>query len=363
MPVPLRLLHCISSLEMGGAERQLGLLAAAQAAAGHTVHVAFVRGGANLRVLEEAGVAMHHLAVRSNIDPALVSGLLRLLRGVRPDVVQTWLTQMDVAAGLAARFTGTPWILAERSSASAYAPGWKQRLRGALARRADAIVANSRGGEAYWRGVAPQAPRWVIGNAVPLERIRVAHPAEAPDRAVLFVGRLSAEKRVPALLRAFAVANGAVLGPLLLCGDGPERPALEQLAAGLGLGERARFLGFRPDVSELLHAAAVVVNPSAFEGCPNVVLDAMAAGRPLVVSDIPAHRELLDERAAWLVDPEDPAALSAALGEAVADPAEAARRSAEASRRVEAFGVARIVEQYDAVYRQVLAARGPQGRG
>lgn len=358
----MKILHCISSLEIGGAERQLSVLAAAQATMGHHVHVAFVRGGTNLRVLKEAGVTSHHLAVRSNTAPALVTGLLRLVRGVRPDVVQSWLTQMDVAAGLAARFTGTPWLISERSSASAYAPGWKQRLRGVLARGADAIVANSRGGEAYWQGVAPQAPRRVIGNAVPLERIRVAYPAEAPDRAVLFVGRLSAEKRVSALLRGFAATNGTVLGPLLLCGDGPERPALEQLTAELGLGERVRFLGFRPDVWALLQAAAVVVNPSAFEGCPNVVLEAMAAGRPLVVSDIPAHRELLDEQAAWLVDPEDPAALSTALGEALADPAEAARRSTEATRRVEAFAVSRIVEQYEEVYRQVLAARGPRGK-
>ena len=357
-----RILHLIPTLEGGGAERQLALLANAQMRSGHEVHIGLVRLGTHSRGLDPA-VAVHQADARSHHDPRLVAWAARLLRRLRPDVVQTWLPMMDVVGGVAARFTGTPWLISERSSASAYAPGWKHRLRGALARGADAIVANSRGGEAYWRGVAPQAPRRVIGNAVPLERIRAAQPAETPDRTVMFVGRLSAEKRLSVLLRGFAAANGTVLGPLLLCGEGPERPALEQLVAELGLGERVRFLGFRPDVWALLQAAAVVVNPSAFEGCPNVVLEAMAAGRPLVVSDIPAHRELLDEQAAWLVDPEDPAALSTALGEALADPAEAARRSAEATRRVEAFTVSRIVEQYEEVYGQVLAARGPRGRG
>lgn len=365
----MRILHCIPTLGMGGAERQVALLGAAQARSGHIVHVALVRGGANRPLLEEAGVTMHVLPVRGNSDPALVSGLLRSVLSVRPDLVQTWLPQMDVAGGIAALVTRTPWLLAERSSEGAYAPGsafppgWKQRLRTMVGRMASGIVANSGCGEAYWRVLAPRVPRWVIRNAVPLEQIQTTPPAEASPRSMLFVGRLDSGKKVDALVRALARTNGSALGPLLVCGDGPDRTALEGLATRLGLKERVRFLGIRADVWPLMRAAALVVNPSAFEGCPNVVLEAMASGRPLVVSDIPAHRELLDERAAWLVDFEDPDAVAVAIEEALLDRAEATRRSEEAARRVEAFRIPRMVEQYDSVYRQVLAARGRRERG
>lgn len=359
----MRILHCIPTLGMGGAERQMALLGAAQARSGHIVHVALVRGGANRPLLEGAGVAMHILPVRGNSDPALLTGLLRTVLSVRPDLVQTWLLQMDVAGGIAALLTRTPWLLAERSSEDAYARGLKQRLRTMLGRMASGIVANSDCGEAYWRVVAPRVPRWVIRNAVRLEQIRTTPPAEAPPHLMLFVGRLNAGKRVDALLRALARVKGSALGPLLVCGDGPDRVALEGLATRLGLKERVRFLGIRADVWPLMRAAALVVNPSAFEGCPNVVLEAMASGRPLVVSDIPAHRELLDERAAWLVDFEDTDAAATAIEEALLDRVEAMRRSEEAARRVEAFRIPRLVEQYDSVYRQVLAARGRRERG
>jgi len=358
----MRILHCISSLEMGGAERQLALLAGAQVRSGHVVHVALVRGGANLPSVEEAGVTVHVLPVRGNSDPALVTGLLRTVLSMRPDLVQTWLPQMDVAGGIASLLTKTPWLLAERSSKGCYAPGWKQRLRTIVGRMASGIVANSDCGEIYWRALASHVPRWVIGNAVPLEQIQATAPAEAPPHSMLFVGRLDCGKRVDALLQALARANGSVLGPLLICGDGPDRIALEGLATRLGLKSRVRFLGIRADVWPLMRAAALVVNPSAFEGCPNVVLEAMAAGRPLVVSDIPAHRELLDEQAAWLVDFEDPDAVAVAIEEALLDRAEATRRSEEAARRVEAFRIHRMVEQYDSTYRQVLAARGRRER-
>ncbi|MFZ5624253.1 MAG: glycosyltransferase [Gemmatimonadota bacterium] len=355
----MRVLHCISSFEVGGAERQLAVLASAQAEAGAEVHVAFLRGGPNLALLEGSGVTTHALRSRGNVDPAITTRLVRLIRRLAPDVVQTWLTQMDVAGGLAARLTGRPWILAERASREAYPAGWKQSLRAMLARRADAIVANSAGGAAYWAPVAPSTPRWVIGNAIALESIRSAAPAETGNGSLLFVGRLSAEKRVDLLLEAVAACRRKPR--VLLCGDGPERERLERLAAGLGLDGAVVFLGTRRDVWPLMRAARAVVNVSAFEGCPNVVLEAMAAGIPLVVSDIPAHRALLGEASAWFTDPADTGAFAATLERVLADPAEASRRAAEAARRVEAFAVARIVARYDELYRSVLAARRRRG--
>ncbi len=355
----MRLLHCISSLETGGAERQLGLLAAAQAER-HEVHVAFVRAGPHLEALERAGVHPHPIGVASNTDPRLVWALARLSTRVNPALVQTWLTQMDVAAGLATRLTGRPWVLAERSSAAAYPASWKQSLRARLARSADLIVANSEGGAAYWTAAAPATPRRVIGNALPLDRIRNAPAVDLPPNAVVFVGRLSAEKRVATLLHALADGSPPADAQLFLCGDGPERAALEALAARLGLADRVRFLGRRDDAWSVIRSAAVVVNPSAFEGRPNAVLEAMAAGRPVIVSDIPAHREILDSTSAWFVDPENPTQLAEAIRAALTDRSDVGARTRAAGRRVEPFDLPRIVEQYDRAYDAVLAGRRPR---
>jgi len=350
-----RVLHCISSLEGGGAERQLTVIASEQARRGYSVHVAYLRGGIYQNVLEQNGVTLHHLAHSGNLDPTLLLRTFRLIRRARPDIVQTWLTQMDVVAGAAARMAGVAWIISERSSALAYPPGWRQRTRVRLARGASLIVANSNGGLNYWEQAAIPVPRRVIGNAVAVNEIRSAHPSPVPDKAVLFVGRLAEEKRVPALLHGYAAATA--VGPLLICGEGYQRDALESMATRLGLSNRVQFLGFRDDVWSLMRGAACVVNPSAFEGCPNAVIEAMAAERPVVVSDIPAHREFLTERDAAFVNPEDPQALAAALMEAVTGSAGVRERVARARARVALLGIDSICDAYAAAYRDVLSNR------
>ena len=112
----MRILHLIPTLHGGGAERQLVYLAAGLRALGCDVHVGLQQGGTNLARLEAAQATVHQLNTRGNYDPRILPAIVRLIRRVRPDVVQTWLMQMDVAGGAAALLTGTPWIVSERSS-------------------------------------------------------------------------------------------------------------------------------------------------------------------------------------------------------------------------------------------------------
>jgi glycosyltransferase involved in cell wall biosynthesis len=99
------------------------------------------------------------------------------------------------------------------------------------------------------------------------------------------------------------------------------------------------------------------VSPSRFEGNPNIVLEAMAAGCPVVVSDIPAHREILDDEAALFVNPDDGRALADRIVSVAADPQSASRRARAARARVERFTLPQIATQYMAVYRDVLSNR------
>src|ERR1051325_3908890 len=128
----MKILYCIPTLGNGGAERQLSYLAGELQRNGHEVHVASSRGGPNLERLKSAGVHWHCLGGLSDRDPIIFLRLMRLLRRLRPDVVQTILAPMDLIGGAAALLTHTSWILKESSSAPLYAAGLRHRFRSAL---------------------------------------------------------------------------------------------------------------------------------------------------------------------------------------------------------------------------------------
>jgi glycosyltransferase involved in cell wall biosynthesis len=164
---------------------------------------------------------------------------------------------------------------------------------------------------------------------------------DLPPGFLLFVGRLRIRKGVEVLLHALDVLRrqGTPPPPLVVAGDGEHRIALAATAARLGLdGAAVRFLG-RTDaagVRALLAAARALVVPSTYEGMPLVVLEAMEAGVPVVASRVSGIPEVVvDGETGWLVPPEEPAALAAALAEVTGDGEEAARRGAVGRRRVE----------------------------
>jgi glycosyltransferase involved in cell wall biosynthesis len=348
----MRILYTIPTLGHGGAERQLSYLAAELAARGHEVHVASSRGGANLGRMKSAGVEWHCLGGACHRDPVIFYRLLRLMRKLRPDIVQTILTPMDIMGGAAALMTRTRWVLRESSSAPLYASGWRHRLRLWLARKADAVASNSAGGDAYWREAVGAPPRHVIPNAIPFEEIAAGADDAGPTgfgpdvKVVLYAGRMDEGKNVESVIAALARIAGEVPFVAVMCGDGPSRPHLERLARELGLAHRIVFKGYVDNLWGLMRRADAFVSLSRFEGCPNVVLEAMACGCPVVVSDIPAHRELLDGRSARFAEPDDTAKAAAELKAALVfgDEARVRVARARAARRpVEA--TARLYEQ------------------
>ena len=162
------------------------------------------------------------------------------------------------------------------------------------------------------------------------------------DRAiVLFVGRHHAQKRVDVLLRAFARVVAEVPGARLACaGEGPLVPSLQELARTLGIADKVAFLGARPDVPALHRAASVFVLPSASEGLPNALLEALASGTPSVATDIPGTDEVVThEREALLVPLDDEVALARAIVRLLLD--------RELASRLVAAGHETIAREYD----------------
>ena len=194
----------------------------------------------------------------------------------------------------------------------------------------------------------------VIPSGVDLRRFAGPLPDPAPDLPrprVLFVGRLAAQKGVATLLEAVPLLRRRAA--VVLVGDGPLRPALERQAGRLGPG-RVRFQGFvaHAEVPAWLAAADVLVLPSVYEELGSVLLEAMAAGLPVVASAVGGIPDALGP-AGRLVSPGDPAALAAAVDQVLEDPALAAELAAAARRRAAAFSWDVLAGQVLGVYRQV----------
>ena len=350
----------------GGAERQLTYLARELVHAGWDVHVAVIHGGPNAERLAASGATVHLIRAFGNHDPLILGRLLRTIRAIQPDVVQCWLLQMEVAGGIAASLSRTPWVFSERAAPEAYRPSFKTWLRVKVASWSTAIVSNSWIGDRYWQTrTGARVKRFVIPNGLPLDEIAAA-PAATYDEAnlvpdeplVLTAGRFEPEKNIDMLVRAIRLVSGTRPVQALFCGDGSLRASVAKLIHDEGLADRIQLRGYVANLWSLMKRTDVMVSASVFEGSPNVILEAMACGTPLVVSDIPAHRELLDDQTAIFVNPAGPRELADAITAVLRDPAAASERARRAQARVQRYSVAAVARQYADVYRAVSTRGG-----
>jgi glycosyltransferase involved in cell wall biosynthesis len=178
----------------------------------------------------------------------------------------------------------------------------------------------------------------VIPNVTGGLAIEPAAGCEGEPGYLLFVGRLRIRKGVEVLLEALRDVRGIRHVELRIAGDGEHRERLERRVSELEMGDRVTFLGNcdAGRVRRLLAGAAALVVPSIYEGMPLVVLEAMAAGTPVVASAVSGIPEVVvDGETGWLVPPEDPRALARALEDVLARPEEARRRGEAGRRRVD----------------------------
>jgi glycosyltransferase involved in cell wall biosynthesis len=305
-------------------------------------------------------VTMHHLPSKGNYDIALAWRVLRLTLRVRPDILQTWLLQMDIVGGLVAMATGVSLIVSERSSAAAYQPSWKSRARVLVGSHAARIVANSRGGADYWNSYVPAKRIHVVRNCVLPVDAALQQPADYPastetgHQLVLFAGRFSYEKNIPRLVEALiALAQQRSEVTIVAFGEGPERKWAERRIADAGLASQIRVKDYTSQLANWLSRAAVCVSVSNFEGHPNVVMEAAAAGCPLVLSDIAAHRELFDETSAFWAPAGSTVCIIKAMLAALDNPAQARERARRARDIANQFDLASVASAYKSIYESV----------
>jgi len=272
------------------------------------------------------------------------------------------LFHANFAAKLSSLWAGRPWVIggirvAEREKR------WHLTLERMTQRFSAGAVCVSEGVRRFSQetgGIA--ADRLVvIANGVDFQRFDIAEPVPRQalelmpdDRVALFVGRLTRQKGVATLLEAFSeIVDKRPDWRLVIAGDGPDRAALESQAATQG--DRIRFLGRRDDVASLMKTADLLVLLSPWEGMPNVVLEAMAAGRAVCVTDVEGIAELVDQKSGWVAHTGDRRDLAAKLLDATADDAPRSQFGQRAREVVRSqFTQEAVVAAYERLWLSVL---------
>lgn len=373
---PVRVTLAITDLDVGGAERALVALALELDRRRWRPSVACLAGeGALAGPLRAAGIDVACLGVSPRRPIAAVRALAQALRAQRPALVQSFLFHANVAARLAARRAGGPPVVgglrvAERRASRR----WHLALDRLTFPLGVGSVCVSRGVErfSFERGKLPPDRLAVIPNGVDPARFDAAVPVPraaigVPEDAVLalYVGRLDPQKGLTSLLRAAGhVARSCPAWHLALAGDGPLQAKLAarvEVGGLAGFADRVHWLGRRDDVPGLLKAADLLVLPSLWEGMPNVVLEAMAAGLPVVGTAVEGTEDLVvPGQTGWLVPPGRFGPLADALVEATTD-ADRRRAFGRAARaRVEAeFAPGGVVAAYERLWAGILRLGEP----
>jgi glycosyltransferase involved in cell wall biosynthesis len=322
--------------------------------------------------LETAGVERLSLEFSSPLDLAAGARLARFVRRRRVALLHTHSFAASLAGAAVARMAGVGAVLETCHGPEVWRMG--RRLRGSfwidrqVGRLVDLFIAVSHAAARHLieRKRVSQSKVRVIHNGRDFSRYRpLGAETRARIRAALGIGagpallavaRLDEQKGHRYLLDA--AARLSARWPelvVLLAGEGPLEAALRGQSARLGIERRVRFLGYRADVPELLHAADVVVLPSLYEGLPLVAIETLAAARPLVATAVDGTPEAVaDAKTGLLVAPGDGAALAGAIGRMLEDPTLAARMAAAGRESVrENFALERQIEQTIAVYREL----------
>lgn len=363
-----RIAHCIHGLDLGGAQQVVKHLVRGCGRAGFSSVVYSPVGGVFADEVADAGAVVHVLPRRfPKLDPGWVRTLARQMRDDGIELVHTHLFGDSLHGYLAARSAGQlPVVTTLHAVAGFHSRVQRLGYRWLLPRVARAVACSDAVRRSFVADLAGRpATVDVIANGIALpspEHAAAAAIDVGGGRAVVVagIGRLVPEKDFASLIDAVALLwkEGLPIR-LLLLGEGPLRGALEARAAAAGVAEWVSLPGFRPDVQELLRTIDVVAFSSLDEGLPMALLEAMAAARCVVATDVGGiGGAARHDQEALLVPPRDPAALAGALRRVIRDPALRRRLGAAAERRVrECFTAERMVDAYMRLYRDVLAAR------
>ena len=378
---PVKLLHVIGDSRFGGAGRIILRLGQTAQAEGWDVDI-LTTDPVFQRAAKQHGLGLANWdVVRREIRPLWdLAGLVRLrnfLRRERYDIVHTHTSKGGFVGRLAARLANVPVIVHtahgfafhERSPRSTSL--FFSALERIASRWCDRIVSVSEFHRRWALELGMCKPREILAipngiadlpnPTVPPAELRRRLGATDRDLVILSMARLAPDKGLEYLITAASLLLRTERQfRIVIAGDGPVRARLEELTRNLGVADRVNFLGFREDVSDLLAACDLVVLPSLREGLSIALLEAMAAGKPIIATSIGSHRELVCQaEIARLVAPADAVALCEAILQVWRDPALRTRLGGTARILFEShYTEERMLNSYKQLYFDLVRGKG-----
>ncbi len=376
---PLPVLTFLSNFLIGGTERQVVNLVQNHDRGRFEVHLGcFRRDGPLFQEVDNSDVALSAYPITTL--PSLQTlfqqaRLARYLRANRIRVVHSFGFYANVFAIPAARLAGVDVVVASIRDTGDHLTGTQKVLQRWVCRAADHVLVNAQAvQDVLVRQGYDKTRITIIRNGIDVARfnnlrasgsVRATFGLKATAPLVAVFARLNRLKGLEFFLEAAALLKGRFEEVMfLIVGDSISmsyRDELEKKAQALGLGERVVFAGFRSDVPELLAEVSVSVLPSLAEGLSNVVLEAMAAGVPVVATAVGGTSELIEDGVSGvLVPPRDAPALAQAIGALLADPQRRALIGGAGRKRArEQFSLQASVDQTERLYERLLSARRP----
>lgn len=364
-----------TGLDYGGAETQLVLLGTRLKARGWDVRIISITPPrAFVDELRSRGIPVAYLGVTLK-DPVTIFrayiSILRILRLWKPQVLHCHMVHANLLGRVTRLVCRTPVLLS--TIQTIYVGG---KLREIAYRLSDPLsdlttISSRVAAERYIRiGAVPEHKLMVIPNGIdtkkfcPSPEIRRRRQNLKLDGHFVWLaaGRLEEPKDYPCLIQAFVqivIEYPDVI--LLIAGEGSLRPELVALAYQLGLTERVRFLGLYQDMPGLMNAADAYVMSSAWEGMPNVLLEASATGLPIVATDVGGNREVVvDGKSGFRVPPHHPEALARAMLRMMTLPEAERKQMGKAGRRYveEHYSLEHIVDTWEELYKDLLQRKG-----
>lgn len=374
----LKVIYTIGSLELGGAESQMVLLIRELKKRGwHCELFVLEAKGPFKSILEQDGITIHDGGYVSDASKGVkVYQLLRamvrfwrLTRDVQPDVLHAYLQMTNFIGSLVGRAAGVRKIITSRRALGTHQDRqpyrkWLDKIANVLS---DRVTVNSSavGRDTIFRdGIAPEK-LVLIRNALDLDRfseqvgtrdaVRKSLGLAENELGIIKVGNLIPYKGHADLINALpkVLEKNSAVRLFLVGEDRGIQVDLERLASSLGVTGRVYFLGQRDDVPSLLMAMDLYAMASHEEGSSNALLEAMAAGLPIVATDVGGNREALEDgRAGMLVPPHDPGSLSLAIGKLLDDDVLRSQIAARAKACAQAYDIPKMVEAHISLYAQ-----------
>jgi glycosyltransferase involved in cell wall biosynthesis len=318
-------------------------------------------------LIKEMGVELRVLRQRCHFDVARIRELVSLLRRDRIEILHSFLFKANAYAWPAQLLSGVPHLITSVRSCNTEL-GFLQRWVNRLAfRSSDVVICNGHAVRSFVarRFGVPIDKSIVIHNGIDLRRFETSLepgvtnglPSNAEDKVVITVARLVPEKDLQLFIEAAKlVTNEYANVRFLIVGDGPRRSELMRYASDNALDRTIFFLGERDDVPRLLANADVFWLTSKWEGLPNVVLEAMASGKPVIAREVGACSELIDHgETGFLVQDRDAKQFARYTLDLLTNPALSREMGAagKAFARKE-FSTARMIQATEALSRSLL---------